>query len=370
MFTYLLITMSLMTYDLSYWLIKQWGKSDDLLHLVSYLTFLFQVFAVPVTCFLARLRSLSPFSPRTNSRRGLPSLDCVAIYRRAFYLQSPCSVMSCLKFALFLSWPLANGTLRLIYDYSTPPGNGTATGGNAKTTLPDHVIIHEEISHWAAVIGYLQYGTFCYLIYILRRSSQWELSMVTHFVGENSSPVSNLDVCRNRISDAHADFRVLRDLIALWMAFTMAVATWGITAHFTWNYAIYTDCHFTKEGAKYIPFFNFMIWSQKVMFFVLPYVALGGLNLQYLWKHFRYNLSRMRREAQDSMFWSPLMYYTKEINFSARALKPTLLFSVAGLFLGLQLQSSDQDLAFWNGPADYMRDWAVCYNVSSTSIFH
>ena len=350
-FSYLLLILALMVYDMAEYLKSQWGRQGEILHLVSYFTFLFQVLVIPLSCFVARLRALSPHLHVAS----LPTINCWTVFRRALFLQSStCTVLSSLKFALFVSWPVANGIMRVSYNYWNRFTN---------ETLTNHDLIHEEVSQWAAVIGYLQYGTFCYLIYILRSSLQWELSAVVHFVSDRS-PTANLDVCRDRIGTAYADFRVLRDLVGLWMAFTMAVATWGITAHFTWNYAIFSRCHLTPKGMSHVMFLNLLIWSQKVMFFVLPYIAVGGLNLQYIWQHLRYNLTRVQRAAQDNNFWNPILRFTKDICFSGLTLKPTILFSAIGLFLGLKIRSTNQNVEFWNGPYDTNMNWGHCYNIT------
>ena len=364
-FTYLLLMLAILFYDLTKYLISQWGHQDELLHLVSYSTFILQVLVVPMSCLIARIRSVL-FYQHAHFTQCLPTINCTLVFRRAVFLQSPaCAALSCSKFALFLSWPVVNGVIRVTYDYWARFAAVDEDTGIEKGTVSYADMVYGEISHWAAVIGYLKYGTFCYLIYILRKSLQWELNVVLRFLLSRSS-TGNVDSCRNRISDVYAHFRVLRDLVGLWMAFTMVVATWGITAHVTWNYAIFTRCHLSPEGRKHVMYLNGLIWSQKVMFFVLPYIAVGGLNLQYVWQHFRYDVIRLRRMVWDKDFWGPVIQFTKDINFSGLALKPTILFSAVGLFLGLKIRSTNQNVDFWNGPYNIEHtNWGYCVNTTS-----
>ncbi|XP_071796435.1 uncharacterized protein [Asterias amurensis] len=335
MLLYLVGMSGLMLYDFVIYCKFGWGKRASTLLLVSYFTYLFQVFVVPIFGLLSELMTF--LQTGSNSSGIWAALQTNYILERIQYLRGNC-VLSCVTCGLFLIWPTGNGVLRIIYDYVYRP-NGDA---------------HANISLWCALVSYIMYGSFCFLIYIERKSFQSEFRVVAHFVASKAPKgMLSIDLCRDHLSAVYRRFHAMRDFVGIWMAFTMAVATWGITAHLTWNYVIFTYCDVSHDSDNVgLPLLNVLIWSQKIMFFVLPSLAVGGLNIDYVWREFRYMMVRHQRHCY-SVFWSHIMTHMGDINLFAKGLRATLLFSALGLFLGLELSNESQNVAFWNGPGEY-----------------
>ncbi|XP_072168313.1 uncharacterized protein [Diadema setosum] len=337
-FAYLFLTCGLLGYDMFSYFQAFWGLKSDLLHLVSYLTFLFQVTAIPVWCLYARIR----YRKVNHGTTRCYPMNQAYVARRVLMLskcRSGKKALSCLRLALFMFWPLFNATLRLIYDYVYQ-----------KCVFP---VYQKELGHWAAVLGYLFYGSFCYLIYLERVSFEAEILYLTRFA-KTQAPEQNVRNVRAKIRQFYEHYDLLREQIDAWMAFTMVVATWGLTAHVTWNYLIYTYLDNNKPHSKAlienIRFLNILVSCQKIMFFVLPWVALGGLNLEHVWRNLKVTIVKYRDSRFES-FWMIVHRYVVDINAGwHREIMPTLIFSAIGFYLGLKLGKGDQHTNFWDGP--------------------
>ncbi|XP_072168655.1 uncharacterized protein [Diadema setosum] len=339
-FAYLVLTSGLLGYDMTWYLLIFWGKQSDLLHLVSYLTFLLQVTAIPVWCLYARIR----YRKVNHGTTSCYPMNQAYVARRVAMLskcRSGKNALSCLCLAAFIAWPLINATIRLIYDYLYP---------SCSTHRP-----HEEISHWVAVPGYLFYGSFCYLIYVERVSFEAEILYIARFA-QTQAPEQNVRNVRAKIRLFYEHYAVLREQINAWMAFTMVIATWGLTAHITWNYLIFTSIaengkseSLNKDHIQNIRFLNILVGCQKIMFFVLPCIALGGLNLEHVWRNLKVTIVKYRDSRFES-FWMIIHRYVVDINAGwHREIMPTLIFSAIGFYLGLNLGSDNQNTDFWSG---------------------
>ncbi|XP_038046425.1 uncharacterized protein LOC119720689 [Patiria miniata] len=332
MLLYLVTLTGFMTYDFVAYFEVFWGNVTNVLILVSYFTYLFQVIVVPVFVLLTRFMDWFHLMDKDCTWVALHS---DFIFQRSQYLRHGSGAASFLSLGLFLTWPIINGVLRIIYDRVYRPGWNS----------------HAFLSRWCAMASYIVYGSFCYLVYAQRRSLQKEFRVVAHFVASNAPKGSVvMDVCRDRLSRMYHQYHIMRDFVGIWMAFSMAVATWGLTAHLTWNYVIFSYCQ-TKD-LDGLPVLNLLIWSQKIMFFVLPSLAVGGINIDYMWRHFRYILANHGRHRY-STFWHAIMKHVSRINLLGQGLSATLVFSALGLYLGLSLGDSAQNVAFWNGPGEF-----------------
>ncbi|XP_063951736.1 uncharacterized protein LOC129278837 [Lytechinus pictus] len=335
---YLLLSCALLTYDFQTYFRNFWGKKSDILHLVSYSTYLFQVMVIPFACLFSRIGFITM---GTRYRQGSP-LFRGFLSRRVKILTGSrfgAKGLSWFRLVCFLAWPITNATLRLANDYRI--------GSNCHSRLA----VYKEVSHWSALVGYIFYGCFCYLIHIERVSFQCEVRQISKFARDQAS-AKNIDGVRRRILSFYEHYHILRRLIRWWMAFTMVVATWGLTAHLTWNYLIYSnmDVHDPHRTPDLIRSLNILVSAQKVMFFVVPCIAIGGLNLEHVWKRLKYEIAKNQRYAYKS-YWRAINKYLHEINAdNPREITPTLLFTAIGFYLGLKLDKGDQEFIKWNYP--------------------
>ena len=139
-FVYICLICCLMIYDFVAYMEAYWGIREDLLHLVSYFTFLFQVMVIPFWCLYARVM----YYVISARRRQTYPLYQEYLTRRIAALGSSrygAHGHSYFRFICFLIWPVVNGILRVVYDY-------------VFRRCPDWSI-HEELSHWNAFFGYV-----------------------------------------------------------------------------------------------------------------------------------------------------------------------------------------------------------------------
>lgn len=325
---------SLMTYDFQNYLRHFWGRRSKILHLVSYFTFLLQVMVIPFWCFYARILYITM---GRRFRRGYPLFRGFLSRRVSVSMSSRFGARSLSWFRLicFLAWPIIHALLRFANDYYFNYDPATA--------------VYKEITHWCAFLGYVFYGCFCYLIHIERISFECEVRQIAVFARDQAR-AKNVDAVRSRISKFYAHYSILRRLIRTWMAFTMVVATWGLTAHVTWNYLIFSNTGMDPKNIPVLHSLNVVVSTQKIMFFVVPYFAIGGLNLEHVWKRLRYEITKDQRYAHEA-YWRAIQRYLFEINGDrSGGLTPTLIYGAIGFFLGMNLGEGDQEYTKWNYP--------------------
>ena len=323
-FLYLLLPCCLMTYDFQSYMKFYWGKKEEFLHLVAYFTYLFQIMVIPFWCFYARILYLTL---GRRYREGYPLCRSFLSTRVAILRNSRFGAkgLSWFRLIFFLAWPVTNAMLRFVNDYYFQSCSTLTT--------------YKEITHWCAFLGYIFYGCFCYLIYIERISFECEVRHISAFARKHAS-VKNIDRVYRRISRFYAQYNVLRRLIRRWMAFTMVVATWGLTAHILWNYLVFSDKNIDTRNLPTLLFLNVLIGSQKIMFFVVPCVAIGGLNLEHVWKRFKYEIAKHRQHVHET-YWTAINRYLHEINVDHSGdLTPTLIFSAIGFIWDIWVKTT------------------------------
>ncbi|XP_072176987.1 uncharacterized protein [Diadema setosum] len=313
------------------YLSELWGRSSELLFLFSYVTYLIQVLVIPAYSLATRLRAVF-VKPSVASRCPL---DPEFVYRRVSIIHSfHKTILKPHFMLLFNVWPLVHAVLRC-----------------AESKIINHKC-HIEFyifSDVSACVGFIMYGSFWYIMYLHRVSLYYELKRVAR-VTQRLSVDERVDDARRYICRVHRDYLVLREMMGVWMAFTMVTATWGIMSRLSWDYAIAAQ-DTSVWSDKHRIYMDVVVWSEKAMFLTFPYFALGGVNLEYLWQKFRHALER-RRSYQHRSFWNAIQMHTMYINnVGSRELRWTLLFALIGPYLAIQSKwNGDQNLEFWNGP--------------------
>ncbi|XP_072174203.1 uncharacterized protein [Diadema setosum] len=329
---YLSLVTSMLIADGYVYLHELWGKSRQLLFMISYLTYLLQVIIIPVYALFVRTRALL-LSPKKILRCPL---DPRFVRRRLRVIRaSPHQAAIKTRFALlFMSWPTAHALLR----------------GVESLVVEHHCQMRFFIfSDVAAVVGFVCYGFFWYIVLVNRISLHLQMNHALRII-QRSSYTLNVDAARRNIRRIHHDYLAMRELMGVWMAYTMVTATWGIMSRLSWDYSISTEDESAAESRARI-YLEAVIWSEKTMFLVYPCIALGGMNLEYLWQRFRYVLERMRT-YQHRSFWTMIQLHTLYINnIGSPELKWTIVFALVGPYLAIQSHwQEEQNVKFWNGP--------------------
>ena len=164
------------------------------------------------------------------------------------------------------------------------------------------------------------------------------------------APYQNVDAVLSRIRHFSIQYKLLRQQIGAWMAFTIVVSTWGLTSHITWNYLVFSQKDLPPDVLRTIYFLNVLVTTQKITFIAVPYFALGGLNMDHIWRYLKEDITHCR-EHKYKKYWKAVIIYVKDINkmFSGN-LTSSLISTGLGIYLGLNLTKS-QDIGFWIGPS-------------------
>ena len=128
-------------------------------------------------------------------------------------------------------------------------------------------------------IAAIYWGCFCYLVSLLRLSIRAQLYLDVTFLRKN---LGKLDICRSRLIASLDEYGSLCNLCDIWMILTVLMNSVGLVTHTGWNYLLYSGKISMNTTLFHL---NLMIWSERLMFFALPLIALGGLDLRQIWKN-------------------------------------------------------------------------------------
>ena len=333
---YLSTLTMLLLVDGGTYLYNLWGSSSEMLYMISYVTFTLPILFGPVYALMIRLSALLP---GLDAMHSCP-LDMAYVLRRVRVLRSPRNrhLLKPLFMLMFICWPLAQAILRAI----------TSAVIHHKCHL-NYFLFSDISSAW----GLVAYGLFWYLIYIERASLHHDLNRVVNNV-QRVSLTGDVDAARCEIRRVHRDYLILRELMGVWMAITMITTSWGLLTRLSWDYVISGQTLQDTSDRQAKLYLDITIWSEKIMFIAFPCIALGSMNLEYLWQRFSHALERIQ-SYQHRPFWVAIQLHTTYIDhIGSPELKWTLVFALIGPYLTLQSSWSrmnvDQKVDFWNGP--------------------
>ncbi|XP_033646632.1 uncharacterized protein LOC117305859 [Asterias rubens] len=225
---------------------------------------------------------------------------------------------------------------RIINDSVMPIGNSSVHLMRSAPTA--FTILRTAMGISVSIISLAIYTCFWYNILIMRTALTAELNLVIDFIKRNTG---NLDLCRRRVFEVNHDFRILHGLLATLMPFIVASSVLGLTVHITWNYHIYS---FKDKGiAMRNLLINISIFTSKCFALILPLLAVGGINIDFIWQQFNYALMRQRNSLHEE-FWERLLGFTAELQDERKAGHNLMLFlSLISLYLGRNLPEQRLD---------------------------
>nr|XP_054763210.1 uncharacterized protein LOC129269741 [Lytechinus pictus] len=334
---FLIFSCCMMFYDLEAYFHSYWGVKEYTLHFVTYVTFVGQLMVLPYWFLFTRIKygiiSKSHLRVSTTSRNFIAHR--IKVIRRG---RSDSITLSWFPFCCILAWPVITGCFRVLYDY--------------EFRLCKISSIHGEVSHWNSLLGFVTYGCFCYILYLQRKSFEIEAHQVFRYALEQA-PYQNVDAVLSRIRQFNLQYKFIRKHVRRWMAFTILVSTFGLTSCIAWNYLVFNEKKKNNDPDLLwsIYFMNALVSSQKITFVVVPVFALGGFNLDHIWRRFKENIAHSR-EYKYKKFWKAVTKYVKDINHVSFSgdVTSSIISSGIGLYLGLNLTKS-QDISFWVDPA-------------------
>ncbi|XP_063960351.1 uncharacterized protein LOC129265903 [Lytechinus pictus] len=300
------VTMTILTaatlYLVAIYITKYFGKKDQIMHLTSYFSFLGIIGSVPLICFYSHLVHLfnaldfaldmkgnrSPSQSSNEIKPQLRSWPTILhqdyVMRRLQYL-SNASTRSRGR-SPDGTWFIVAGCVWIMIDAAIKIAFGS---------LVEHSHGPWEFQSTLESFLFLVFVAFCAFLFLMRKSFENEMEVDLAFIVKHKK---RLDFCRGRLSETYRDFQIFNYVIHYWMLFTVNLATLGLAVHLSWNYQALHNAKTTQEYIT-INVMNAIIFSEKIMVLILPLLALRGINLAHLWRHFRRALSSLRQSEYD-----------------------------------------------------------------------
>lgn len=325
----LLFAIACIIYEIGYYMNKMWGRQDKLLHFISYNAFLICISLYPVMSICSKVRSISGRIKNVPLFSWATTLNARFIVKRMQFLNLHKKGLPG-KFLLFLCliWPTCNAIYRTcIYFYLV----------KRKTDF------HTKFSVASTGALLIWWGCFVYVLYLMRISFQRQFMLTLAYIKDKEGA---LDHCRTCLSHVVLDFNCFRSCIVIYMAVMVPFTVLGVTTNISWQYRLSGSCYFV-EHFEIESSINILIWSNIVMFIVLSVIAIGGLDLCYIWDNFSLSITQMQNEIHGQ-FWRKIFTHISHISGEHSTMSLTLVWSVIGFYMGLHF-GDDQEIDYGVG---------------------
>lgn len=181
--------------------------------------------------------------------------------------------------------------------------------------------------HFFVVIeGYINFGGFCYLVYLLRCSYESEIKLVTKFLRNN---IDSLDLCRARLAEAFDAYHIFREFASGWIALNLILCT----------VCLLLELHVWIVKTEPLAFFQYVHSLLLIFFLLLPIISLGNVDVDYLWNRLVRQVSRQRSSEQEDS-WDKMMQFLQEQRAGTRPWQAVLAFflSTIAVFSAIQFR--------------------------------
>ncbi|XP_071830100.1 uncharacterized protein [Apostichopus japonicus] len=309
---------AIILYDATYYLHGLWGEQSQIIHLISYATFMLNLVLYPLLNMICKIRAITQRQvPQLSWSTGLNERYLV---KRLQYLDIPNRGV---PGKLLLSFGLFCAVFHTVY--------------RAKFYLDlcKRFSWHSGVSVICGGVIMVMFVTFQYMMYLTRLSFQRHFSLVVKFIEKNQG---DLDNCRYILGSAFLDFNCFRKLIAIYMNLFIPVLTWAITTHVTWQYFVNEKSskgHMSDKSKQYETCINILIWLEIILFLVVPIWSIGGLDTTYIWTRLRLRVLTIPRRASN-VFWRKLSRHMDIVNEHYDRINFTMIFSIIGFFMALE----------------------------------
>lgn len=201
---------------------------------------------------------------------------------------------------------------------------------------------------FVVIEGYINFGGFCYVVYLLRCSYESEIRLVTKFLCNN---IGDIDLCRARLAEAFDAYHIFREFASGWIALNLILST----------VCLLLELHLWIVDTTPLAFFQYEHSFLLFFFLLLPIISLGNVDVDYLWNRLVRQVSRQRCLEQEKS-WDKLMQFLQEQRAGTRPWQAVLAFflSAIAIFSAIQfrLWSNNQKVVF------------VHTNTNSTVLYH
>ena len=202
------------------------------------------------------------------------------------------------------------------------PTVANQTKSGLTTFVPLHLFIIVE--------GYINFGGFCYLVYLLRCSYESEIRLVIKFLRHN---IEDVDLCRSRLAEVFDAYHVFREFASGWIAMNLILCT----------VCLLLELHLWIIHTR-LTFFQYEHTLLLVLLLIVPIVSLGNIDVDYLWNRLVRQVSRQRTIQQEQQ-WDKLMQFLQEQRAGSRPWQAVLAFflSTIAIFSAIQFRLLSYD---------------------------
>ncbi|XP_071813739.1 uncharacterized protein [Apostichopus japonicus] len=197
---------------------------------------------------------------------------------------------------------------------------------------PIHICPKREGFHFSkfqtlivTLLSMIVWTNFQYLLFLCRISFMRQFQLVQTFVKNHQG---DLDGCRQMIWTVVCDFNCYRKFVYVYMMLMLPFVTWGITTSVCMQY---------KQGEEDIPCNNilWMIWSEHFMFLSLSLSAVGGLDVSYMWDHFRHNILTTTHTNDTAHFWRKINHHLDHMCLESCSITWTMALSFISSYMAV-----------------------------------
>ena len=334
------------------------GEEKYILDTLSCMCYISQTFSISAFAFFSRIQNLWLVITKSSPKIPQPfDMDFIRnrvklIQNKALKmkLQNPLTIG---RFIIFLTLPVITAIIGLVFKFKM-------LSFDCFAPLP---VLDIFIS-----FSFINYGCFWFVVYVQRISLQHQLNDTLTELNQLAKTDART-TARRLIDHTYSEYHLIRKITGLWMEMTLLTVTILGLCTVTFSYDNAEAIDSVKDPGEKEKIGNFwagftvIMWMQNLMFCVIPFSALGGINLEYLWHRFRHVIIRSRNDEHES-FWLVVEQYVNHIDTLGRLdLKLTAIFPLIGVLVYNVTVQHDNSFRFW-GSRFY------CNVISNHTIFY
>lgn len=182
------------------------------------------------------------------------------------------------------------------------------------------------ITYFTIIMGIFNFTGLTYVAYLLRRSFEKEVRLVCLFTQLH---IDELNTCRRRLAEAFDTFHRFREFTSGWMSLNVIFAV----------VSILLEVHVWITNTKPMPYYRYERLVFLCACFIVPILAIGNVNVDYLWNRLVRQISRMRSSDKE-YHWDKLMQFLQEQRPGNRPWQSVMAFilSIIAVFAAIQFR--------------------------------
>ena len=301
-------------------LLTRYHDADcDIVHVLSWIGMKLLLYIGPFTCLVSVVHTTWPtvFMGSWSNALAVEFL----VHRMQFVNMKNKRYAG---YALFLGSlaVMCTQCLKIAAPYFDPvlvsPMSANASLSGRTTLVPLHFFVVIE--------GYINFGGFCYLVYLLRCSYESEIRLIAKFLHDN---IGDIDLCRARLAEAFDAYHIFREFASGWIALNLILST----------VCLLLELHMWIVDTAPMAFFQYDHSFLLFFFLLLPIISLGNVDVDYLWNRLVRQVSRQRFSEQEES-WDKLMQFLQEQRAGTRPWQAVLAFflSAIAIFSAIQFR--------------------------------